>query len=260
MNATAPASLRRWRPRSWNREEEVFETFDTTAAIGDPPILVALGGLPENRDRVTLHRAAERNGLAKRLFDPVPLSERTPWHDGLERIVAMRIEYRLDGKTVTLECPRNGVDDYNNHASVDAITVHAVLQRGNDDNDTRTLKLPTDFAVADEYESDATTAGVLLGAGSRLDIDELSVLIHDAVFEPGGDENDDSFETQLKDSRENAYYAACDLLLDKTAARDEKLRYSIQHRVAHLIPDRSTVRVVKHPGVDAVEISVETNE
>lgn len=48
-------------------------------------------------------------------------------------------------------------------------------------------------------------------------------------------------------------------LLDENAARDEKIRYSIQHRVTHLIPDRSTVRVVKHPGVDAVEISVETN-
>ena len=260
MNKTRPASLRRWRPRSWNREEEVFETFDTTAAIADPPILVELSDLPENRDLVTLYRAAERNGLADRLFHQAPVTEATPWHDGLERIVAMRIEYRLDGETVTLACPRNdGFENWNNHASVDAIAVHVVLHRGRDGDDRRTLKLPTDFAVSGEYGDDPATTGVLVGAGSKLDIDELSVLIHDAVFEPGGDEDDDSFETQLEDSRENAYHAACELLLDKTAARNEKIRYSIRHRVGHLAPEGHTVRITKHPGVEAVEVDVAKN-
>ncbi len=259
MNTSKPASLRRWRPRSWNREEEVFETFDTTAAIADPPILVELSDLPENRDLVTLYHAAERNGVADRLFHQAPVTEATPWHDGLERIVAMRIEYRLDGKTVTLECPRNdGFENWNN-GSVDAIAVHIVLQRGRNGDDTRTLKLPTDFAVTGEYGCDATTTSVLLGAGSKLGIDELSALIHDAVFEPGGDEDDDSFETQLENSRENAYYAACDLLLDKTAARDEKIRYSVQHRIGHLVPGGHTVRIVRHPGIETVEVEVLKN-
>ena len=260
MNKTRPASLRRWRPPRWSREEEVFETFDTTAASAEPPILVELDDLPENRDLVTLYRAAERNGLADRLFHPIPVTEATPWHNGLERIVGMRIEYRLDGETITLECPRNErFENWNNHAPVDAIAVHVVLHRGRDGNDTRTLKLPTDFAVTGEYGCDATTTGVLLGASSKLGIDELSALIHDAVFEPGGDKDDDSFETQLENSRENAYYAACDLLLDKTAARNEKIRYSVQHRIGHLVPGGHTVRIVRHPGIKTVEVEVLKN-
>lgn len=41
---------------------------------------------------MTLYRAAVRNRLADRLFHQVPATEATPWHDRLERIVAMRIE------------------------------------------------------------------------------------------------------------------------------------------------------------------------
>ncbi len=266
MNATTPARLRRWRPRSWNREEEVFETFDTTAAITDAPILVQLDDFPENRDLVTLYRAAVLNGLADRLFHQVPVTEATPWHDGLERIVSMSIRCtcRIPNDTFTLESPRGDTGSETtrnpgNHASARDITVVAVLQHGRDSDNTRTLELKTDFSVIDEYEPDPAAAGILITADSTVDIEEPATLIHDAVFEPGDDEDDDSFETQLEDSRENAYYAACGLLLDKTAARDERIRYSIQHRIGHLVPEGHTVRITKHPGIDAVEVEIAKN-
>ena len=61
---TNAATLRRWRPRTWNPHGETFETFDTTAESDQPPILVDMEEVLENRDLVTLSRAAERNGLA----------------------------------------------------------------------------------------------------------------------------------------------------------------------------------------------------
>ena len=267
MSTTAPASLRRWRPRSWSREEEVFETFDTTAASTNAPILVELNDLPENRDLVTLHRAAEHNGLSHRLFHPVPTSEATPWHDGLERIESMRIRYglRCPNETFMLECPRRNSDDATtrkraNHTAARDVTVVVVLQRGRDADTTRTLELRTDFTVIDECDDNPATAGVVVTADTKVDVDGLATLIHDAVFEPGDDEEDDSFETQLEDSRENAYYAACELLLDKTTARNEQIRYTMQHRVGHLVPDGHSVRLRKHPGVETVEVTVSDDE
>ena len=267
MSTTAPASLRRWRPRSWTREEEVFETFDTTAASTNAPILVELEDFPENRDLVTLHRAADHNGLADQLFHPAPITETTRWHDGLERIVSMRIRcgLRSGNETVMLECPRRNNDSPTkrnpaNHAAARDVTVVVVLQRGRDGDTTRTLELKTDFAVIDEYDDNPATAGVVVTTESKMGIEELATLIHDALFEPGGDEDDDSFETQLEDSRENAYHAACDLLLDETTARNERIRYTMQHRVGHLVPDGHSVRLQKHPGVETVEVTVSNDE
>lgn len=250
------ASLRRWRPRTWNPDGETFETFDTAGEAGNQPVLVDMDEILENRDLVTLHRAAGRNELAERLFRPEPALKGTTWYDNLERIVAMRIECDcgVPNATITLECPRSEtLHNAGNQASARSIAVIAILRRG---TDTRTLKLQTDFAVADEYEPDPTRAGVILTTDTELGIEELAERIHDAVFEPGGDENDDSVETQLEDSREDAHYAACKLLLDETTAETERIRYSIQHRVAHLIPEGRTVRIVKHPGIEAIEVEV----
>ena len=267
MNAPQPTSLRRWRPRSWALEEEVFETFDTTTASTDAPILVELDDFPENRDLVTLHRAAVHNGLAGRLFHPVPITETTPWHDGLERIVSMRIRcgLRCPNETFMLECPRRNsksaaTGNPGNHAAARDVTVVVVLQRGRDGDTTRTLELKTDFTVIDEYDENPATAGVVVTAESKVGAEELATLIHDALFEPSGDEDNDSFETQLEDSRENAHHAACDLLLDKTTARNEKIRYTMQRRVGHLVPDGHSVRLRKHPGVETVEVTVSDDE
>ena len=100
------------------------------------------------------------------------------------------------------------------------------------------MKIETDFAVADEYEPNPLSAGIVVkGDFGTIDIDELGELIHDAVFEPGDDDDDNSLRTQLEDSREDAHYTACKLLLDEATAEAERIRYAIQLRIAHLIPE-----------------------
>ena len=255
---TNTATLRRWRPRIWTPQDTTTEAFDTTGTAGDEPVLVAMDDLVENHDLTALYRAFEHNGIARRLFHPEAALEGTPWYDGLERIVAMSIEYRIGDETFTLECPRADPDTNaarrTGHLScVDAIKVRAVMRRK---EATRTLELETDFAVAYEYEPAPTAAGIVVTGDTTLGIEELAELIHDAVFEPGDDEHDDSIETQLEDSREDAHYTACKLLLDDTAAETEKIRYAIQHRIAHLIPDGQTVRIVKHAGEVNVQMDI----
>ena len=257
---TNAATLRRWRPRTWNPHGETFETFDTTAESDQPPILVDMEEVLENRDLVTLSRAAERNGLGKRLFNPDPALAGMPWYDDLERIIEMTVECKIGEQGFTLEHERElsqteAVRNALKHGRIESIAVNVTLRRK---EKRRSLKIDTDFAVADEYDSDPRTAGIVFREDfGKINIDELSELIHDAVFEPGDDDDDnDSIETQLKDSREDAHYAACKLLLDEAAVETERIRYSIQHRVAHLIPEGRTVRIIKHPGVETVEVEV----
>jgi hypothetical protein len=261
---TARASLRRWHPHSWTRRDETFETFETTGETNKPPVLVDMDDMLEQRDLVTLHRTAGRaasdNDIADRLFHPEPGLEGTRWYDDLERIVGMsiRCNFESPNETFTLECPRkdtgNGaVHKVRNYRPARSITVLAVLRKG---NDTRTLKLDTDFAVIDEYEPGPVRAGVLITADTHLDIDELAELIHDALFEPGGNHDDDSIATQLEDSRENAHHAACKLLLDHDTAEYEAIRYAAQRRLNHLIPDGHTVQIIKHPGIESLEVNV----
>ena len=119
------------------------------------------------------------------------------------------------------------------------------------------MKLETDFAIADEYDPNPVTAGIVFrGDFGNIDIETLTGVIHDAVFEPGDDNDDDSLETRLEDSRQNAHHAACNLLLDEANAESQRIRYAVQLRIAHLIPDSRTVRIVKHPGIEAVEVDV----
>lgn len=258
---TSTASLRRWRPHKWNRDGETLETFDTTAKTEQPPVLVDMDEILENRDLVTLWRAAEHSRLAKRLFNPEPRLAGTGWYDNFERIVGMNVDCRIGEHTFTLEHERaftqtEAVRKALEHSRVESITVNVTLRRK---EKTRSLRIDTDFAVADEYDSNPLTAGIIFsGDFGRIEIDELSELIHDAVFVPGEDDDDDSIRTQLEDSREDAHYAACKLLLDHTTAETKRIRYSIQHRVAHLIPEGRSVRITKHPGVETVEVNVET--
>ena len=255
---TDAATLRRWRPHSWTRQDKTAEAFDTTGKADDEPVLVAMDDMMEKRDLAALYRAFERNRLARRLFHPEPALEGTPWYDGLERIVGMSIEYRTGDQTFTLECPRadpdsDAVRTAGNQACADAIKVRAVLRRK---EATRTLELETDFAVADEYEPSPTAAGIVVTGDTTLGIEELTELIHDAVFEPGGEHDDDAIETQLEDAREDAHYAACRLLVDHATAEAERIGYAVQHRIAHLIPDGHTVQIIKHPGQDSVQVDV----
>lgn len=59
-----------------------------------------------------------------------------------------------------------------------------------------------------------------------------------------------------KNAREDAHCAACKLLLDNDTAEAEAIRYAVQRRLGHLIPDGHTVRIIKHPGEECVEVNV----
>ena len=63
----------------------------------------------------------------------------------------------------------------NGHA--DRITVRVTLERG---DAQRTIELPTDFVVLEEYESDPRMAGVLVTTDCEEGLDEMQELLENA--------------------------------------------------------------------------------
>ena len=213
----------------------------------------------ERRDRVALHRAATLNGCAERIFHPNPNLEGTPWYDALEQIVDIEFEYVVDGETRRLHgCeeatpPRGREPIRNGHA--DRITAHVFLKRG---DAGRTMELATDFLVLEEHEADPRRAGVLVTADCEEGLDELAELLEHALFEPGGKEDDDSFETQQSDFREAAHEAVCRLMLDAQTVEVEVIRYAVRSHVMHKLPNKRLTLIRMHE--DDVEIELLPDE
>ena len=252
------ATLERWDPtiHAWNQEKEP-QAIEANEHTAKGALLLALPSTIEQRDLVTLHRAARLNGINERLFHQNPKLIGTPWYDDLERVLDMQVEYKIDGRRLTLACPREpgGADGCKTqkNAHADAVVVHALVSNG---HATRTLELPTDFAVCNDDEPDPDNAGVLLSTESAIDIEELRTLLCEAMFEPGDDRDDDCCQTQRFHFDQLAHQAACQLFVDDATAKVEIIRYAVRRHIAHLLPDDEIVRIHKHSELNDVEVEI----
>ena len=224
--------LERWNPTPGADGEQA----DQEAAKGGMLAPTSLQEF-EMRDRVALHRAATVDGCAERIFRPNPKLSGTPWYDALEHIVDVDFEYVVDGQIKNLYGPREQTAPSSEKAErnglADRITAHVTLARG---DARRTIELPTDFLVLEEYENDPRTAGVLVTTDCEQGLEELQELLENALFEPGDDEEDDSIETQLHDFQEWAHEAVCKLMLDAQTAEVEIIRYAVRTHVMRKLP------------------------
>ena len=131
--------------------------------------------------------------------------------------------------------------------------VHAVISNG---HATRTLELPTDFAVRNNDEPNPHDAGILLSTGSEIDIEELKTLLCEAMFEPGDDREDNCRQTQRFHFDQLAHQVACQLLVDDATAQVEIIRYAVLRHMAHLLPDDEIVRIRKHSELNDIEVEI----
>ena len=266
------AMLRRWNPTPGADADGADEE-----AAGNGILAPADLYKMSNRDQVALYRAAALNGLAERIFDRNPNLDGAPWYDALERIVDVEFEYVVDGERISLYGPRDAElaepdaqtdrDDAEaeqdagiGRASTDAeaengqaeeITARLTVERG---DTVRTIELPTDFLVIDEYEADPRKAGVLVTTDCQEGLDELQELLCNALFEPGEDDDDDSFETQQFDFREWAHEAVCKLMLDAQTAEVEIIRYAVRTHVMRKLP-KDGITQIRRRG-DDVEVEL----
>ncbi len=266
-----PFTLKRWHPLhlTMNRlTGPTTVTFDT-----EPPVSTLLvnvdSRLANHRNLVTLHRAAQVNGLLDSLFEPDARLEGHPWYDQLPRIIAMDTEAFIDGEKMTFtwtnDATRNdklqelltelGGDETDSSGDkptfeirtntvAEYVTVRILVRT---EYETQPRRLRTDFGVGTEFRSWPDKAGIIATRDCKLDVEALKNLIAEAVFEYRYDEKDDSRETQWYNFIDEAHTVAAKLLLNEHEAAAEAIRHAARTHLGHLLPDDRTVQLRKKP-------------
>jgi hypothetical protein len=258
-------TLKRWNPLHSAATEGGANTvtFD-----GEPPpdtILVDLHGpMATQRNLVTLHRAAQVNGLTDSLFETNSAMNGEPWYERLPRIAGMDIEAVVDdermvfawtgydGPDADTRALLGAIDAGNGgpgetcemgeNAVTESIVVRLALRTG---HDVATRRLATDFGVGTEYTTCVQDAGILVTRDCALDVESLRDLIAEAVFEVNDFDTDETPQVQWDSFLHDAHTVAAHLLLGKDEAIEECIRHAARIHLSHLLPDGRTVRLRK---------------
>ncbi len=252
------ATLTIWNPT----ERSGYREIDPATQKLDELLLVSFLHGPEevaHHDRITLHRAAKLNGIADNLLHENPDLDGEPWYDQLGRIESMRIDVTIDGRTITLACPRNEKDNDGRilgSGRADRIVIRLDVRHG----ETVTVReLPVDMAIDgdDRWAISLENAGVLTTADSGLDVPELQALLKQAFFTPSYDDKEDSVETQLHVFHMSSHIVTCQALLDEDEAIEEAIRYAVEHEIGDLLPDKQGVDIRYRPGADGEDARID---
>ena len=279
-----PRTLTRWHPLDLKVNE--LAGPGTVTFEAEPPSTTLLVDLDPNmarqRNLVTLHRAAQVNGLLDCLFEPDIKLEGQPWYDRLPRIVAMDTEAAIDGEKMTftwtddtswtdeklqktlLALSGDDTADISEwttceigESAVAEYVIVRILVRTK--NETQPRRLRTDFGIGTEYATWPDEAGIMATPDCKLSIDTLKNLIAEAVFEYSYDDKEDSPETQWLNFMDNAHTVAAKLLLNEDEAVAETIRHAARTHLLHLLPDGRTVQLRKKPappGEETADVEV----
>lgn len=275
-------TLKRWHPLSLAGSQPAGPT--TVTFEGDPPgatLLVNLNQTMTNqRNLVTLYRAAQVNGLLDSLFETNGRLEGQRWYDRLARIVAMDTETVVDGEKMTFTWTDGAVwtdnglrknlialsggeiadidqwttDEIGENAVAEYVIVRILVRT---EHETRARRLRTDFGVGSEFRTNPDEAGIMVTADCGLAVDALGKLIAEALFEYGWD-RDDCEPAQQNVFMQAAHTAAARLLLNEHEAAAETIRHAARTHLGHLLPDDRTVqlRKIHAPGENVPDIQV----
>ncbi len=243
-----PAVLRPWQP-------SVADCNDWR----EPPALAAAGRRalvmdwdPEPPDAQSLWRAAERDGIASRLFEADHRLEGYVWYDALDRVTGIAAEIVLDGKTHALEdAPlpeRTGPDATALPPRPEAIRIELAVRGAG--GPAPAARLHTDLAFAGEAWSWLHDALPLVTTDSTLQPRELAQLLRDGFFSPSDDADADSYDTQRARFHEDALHLATRLLLSDDEACRASIAEAVRRELMWLAPGDRTVDIrIRRPDV-----------
>ena len=220
-----PAMLRPWRPSV----ADVNDWRDSPRpALAGPGALV-MDCDPEPPEAQALWRAAERAGIASRLFEADRRLEGYPWYDAIERVVRIHTEATVERRPYPLDKypvpERTGAPQAPLARRPDAIRMSLAARAGKGVG--RMVDLDTDLAFAGEAWSWVGEALPLVTADSAMQPHELAQLMRAGFFSASDDADSDSWETQRDRFDEEALHIATRLLLSD----DEACRASIAEAV-----------------------------
>ena len=246
--APPPAVLRPWRPSTANVDD--WRDPPKLAAVGRDTLVMDCEAEPPEAQ--ALWRAAERNGVAPRLFEPDRRLEGYGWYDALDRAAGIAVEVTLDGRRYALhDAPlpeRTGPTAAALPPRPEAVRIELAVRAA--DGPADSLGLPADLAFAGEAWSWLDDALPLVTAESVLQPHALAVLLRNGFFSPSDDTEADSYETQLDRFDADALHLATRLLLSDDEACRTSITEAVRRELMWLVPgDRAVDIRIRRPEV-----------
>ena len=246
--APPPAVLRPWRPGTAQVDD--WRDLPNLAPAGAEALVMDCD--PDPPEAQALWRAAEREGIAPRLFEADRRLEGYGWYDALDRVTGIAAELVLDGKRHALDdAPlpdRTGPTETVLPPRPEAVRFAlAVAAAG---GPARALDLPADLALAGDAWSGLDDAVPLVTADSALRPHELARLLRAGFFSPSDDVEADSWETQRERFDEDALHLATRLLLSDDEACRQSIAEAVRRELIWFAPRDRTVDIrIRRPDV-----------
>ena len=246
--APPPAVLRPWRPSM--AEADYWRESAKPADVGDGTLVMDCD--PEPPEAHALWRAAERDGIASRLFEADRRLEGYGWYDGLDRATAVSILASGDGEWLWIEDwplperARSRAARLPSRPAAIRIQLAVRPAAGR----SRTIDIPADMAFAGEAWSHIDDALPLVAQDSALQPHELAALLRAAFFTPSDDVEADSWETQKDRFDEDALHLATRLLLSDDEACRQSIAEAVRRELMWFVPgDRAVDIRIRRPDV-----------
>ena len=246
--AAPPAMLRPWRPsvadcNDWREAPKPAPADDTALVMGCDP---------EPPEAQALWRAAERAGLAARLFEADRRLEGYPWYDAIERVIRIHTEAVVERRPWPLDRypvpERTGAPEAPLAQRPDAIRMSLTVQGGKGVG--RIVDVDADLAFAGEAWSWVGDALPLVTADSALQPHELTGLMRAAFFSPSDEADSDSWETQRDRFDDEALHIVIRLLVSDDEARRISIADAVRRELMWLAPrDRAVDIRIRRPDV-----------
>ncbi len=250
--APPPAVLRPWRPsvadcndwREPGKPADALPDSSTGALVMDCD--------PEPPGAQALWRAAERAGIASRLFEAERRLEGYAWYDALDRVTEITVRVAAGGDWMALEeYPLPGMSR-SPAAPLPprpaAIRFRLAVQPAS--GPARTLDVPADLVFAGEAWSWIDEAMPLVTEDSALQPHQLAALLMAGFFSPSDDADSDSWETQRNRFEEEALHLSTRLLLSDDEACRASIAEAVRRELVWFAPRDRTVDIrIRRPDV-----------
>ena len=246
--APPPPVLSPWRPGT----ADVDDWRDQPSLAPARADVLVMGSDPEPPEAQALWRAAERAGIASRLFENDRRLDGYGWYDALDRVTGIAVEITLDGERHALDdAPlpeRTGPTAADLPPRPEAVSIELAIRAA--DGAADTLDLPTDLAFAGEAWSWLDDAVPLVTADSALQPHELAALLRNGFFSPSDDFDADSRETQRDRFDEDALHLATRLLLSDDDACRQSIAEAVRRQLMWFAPHDRAVNIrIRRPDV-----------
>ena len=207
---------------------------------------------PEPPEAQALWRAAERAGIASRLFEADRRLEGYGWYDALDRVTEITVRVAAGDDWMALDAyplpdsSRSPVAPLPSRPA--AIRIGLAVRPAS--GPARTIDVPADVVFAGEAWSWIEEAMPLVTEDSALQPHQLATLLMAGFFSPSDDADSDSWETQRNRFEEDALHLATRLLLSDDEACRASIAEAVRRELIWFAPRDRTVDIrIRRPDV-----------